>query len=110
SRLRRLAELASLLVADDAAEVLRLADDRRVGHARELVAHLDGDRVERAGDHPGGDRVDPCGAGYAHCVSTRMPSGSARASQQGGSTIVVSRWKTTAGPGTGVSWGRRERS
>ena len=57
-RLRRLAELAALGVAEDAAEVLRLADDRGVGHAGQLVAHLDRDRVERAGDDGRGDRVD----------------------------------------------------
>ena len=51
-RLRRLAQLPRLLVADHAAEVLRLADDRRVGHAGQLVAHLDRDRLERAARSP----------------------------------------------------------
>src|SRR6185295_831149 len=44
-------------------EILRLADDRGVAHAHELVAHLDGDVLERALDHRGGDRVDAVGLG-----------------------------------------------
>ena len=80
-RLGRLAELPALGVAEDAAEVLRLPDDRGVGHPGQLVAHLDRDRVERAGDHSCGDRVDACLDG-AHRAPTfvriRLPEASAR--------------------------------
>ena len=112
-RLRRLAQLAALVVAEHAAEVLRLADDRRVGHARQLVAHLDRDRVERAVDHGSGDRVDPRAHGGHDApafASSRFPERSARARQPGGTTVVVSRWKTTAGPSNASSSGSLPRS
>src|SRR3984885_15206241 len=53
------AELAPLRVRERRAEILRLADDARIAHAHELVAHLDGDAFKRALDHRAGDRVDP---------------------------------------------------
>ena len=40
------------------AEVLGLADDRRVRHAEEHARHLLGDGMERAAEHPQRDRVD----------------------------------------------------
>ena len=112
-RLRGLTELAPVRVAEDAAEVLRLADDRGVGHAGQLVAHLDRDRVERAGDHRGGDRVDArldCAHRAPPFVRIRFPEAWASACQPGGTTVVVSRWKTTAGPASVSSSGRRLRS
>ena len=54
----RLAELAALRVEDPRAEVLGLADDRRVGHPEEDAGHLLRDRVEGAAEDPHGDRVD----------------------------------------------------
>ena len=108
--LRRLRELPRLGVADHAAEVLGLADDRRVGHPRQLVAHLDRDRLQRARDHRGGDRVDPSGGRRAHLLRIRLPEASARAVQPGGTTVVASRWKTTAAPSIDSPTGRRERS
>ena len=45
-------------VEDAGAEVLGLADDRRVAHPEEHAGHLLGDRVERAAEHAQGDRVD----------------------------------------------------
>ena len=45
-------------VEDARAEVLGLADDRRVGHAEEDARHLLRDRVERAAEHAQRDRVD----------------------------------------------------
>ena len=53
-----LAQLAALGVEDAGAEVLGLADDRRVAHPEEDARHLLGDRVERAAEHAQGDRVD----------------------------------------------------
>ena len=61
------------------------------------MAHLDRDRLEGARDHRGGDRVDASGRGSAHLPRIRLPEASARAVQPGGTTVVVSRWKTTAG-------------
>ena len=62
-RLRRFGEAAALGIDQRRAEILRLADDRGVAHAHQLVAHLDRDVLERALDHRGGDRVDPVGLG-----------------------------------------------
>ncbi len=54
----RLAELAPFGVEDAGAEVLGLADDRRVAHPEEDARHLLRDRVERAAEHAQRDRVD----------------------------------------------------
>src|SRR5436190_1086245 len=54
----RLAELAPLRVEDAGAEILGLADDRRVAHAEEDARHLLRDGVEGAAEHPQRDRVD----------------------------------------------------
>ena len=54
----RLAELAALRVEDPGAEVLGLADDRRVGHPEQDARHLLRDRVERAAEDAHRDRVD----------------------------------------------------
>ena len=62
------------------------------------MAHLDRDRLERARDHRGGDRVDCVSCGALIALRMRLPEASARALQPGGTTVVVSRWKTTAGP------------
>jgi hypothetical protein len=40
-------------------EILGFADDARIAHAHELVAHLDRDVLQRALDHGAGDRIDP---------------------------------------------------
>jgi hypothetical protein len=53
-----LAQLASLGVEDPGAEVLRLADDRRVGHPEQDARHLLRDRVERPAEDAHRDRVD----------------------------------------------------
>ena len=52
----RLGQLVALRVEDAGAEVLGLADDRRVRHAVEDAGHLLGDRRERAADHAHQDR------------------------------------------------------
>src|SRR5262245_18666452 len=54
----RLAKLPTLRVEDPRAEVLRLADDRRVAHPEEHAGHLFRDRVEGTAEHPQRDRVD----------------------------------------------------
>ena len=52
----RLGQLVALRVEDAGAEVLGLADDRRVGHAVEDAGHLLGDGGEGAADHAHEDR------------------------------------------------------
>ena len=91
-RLARLAELARLVIHDRAAEVLRLADDGRVGHASQLVAHLDGDRVERTAYDCRGDCVD-AGSRRAHRAwdRTSTPASPVVPAQAGGTSTVVSR-------------------
>ncbi len=53
-----LAQLAALRVEDAGAEVLGLADDRRVAHAEEDARHLLRDGVEGAAEHAERDRID----------------------------------------------------
>ena len=55
----RLAQLPPLRVEQRATEVLRLADDARIGHPGQLVPHLDRDALQGTSDHPRGDRIDP---------------------------------------------------
>ena len=59
-----LAKLASVRVSQRGAEILGLADNARVGHAHEFVAHLDRNIFERAVDNRGRHRIDAgCGLG-----------------------------------------------
>ena len=62
-RVLRFAELAAVAVDDRRPEILGRADDRRIGHAHELPAHLDRDVLQRALDHAGGDGVDGADVG-----------------------------------------------
>src|SRR3954447_10657214 len=110
--LRGLAQLAALVVAQRAAEVLGLADDRGVGHARQAEAHLVGDRAQLAADHRRDDGVDGgAGLGGGHAASwavrTSGPVSVAVAVHPGGTTTVVSRWWRIAGPLTGSPIGSR---
>src|SRR5262249_11396378 len=122
-----LAELTPLGVEDAGAEVLRLADDRRVAHPEQDAGHLLGDRVEGPAEHAERDRVDLAAlpvrrAGLlpdlvrcdAHTVTsslflaisavcaeiamTMFPNRSTRAEIPGGTTVVESYWLTIAGP------------
>ena len=54
----RFAERVEVAVEEPGAEILRLPDDRRIGHAVEHMAHLLRDRVQGTADHLQGDRVD----------------------------------------------------
>ena len=67
----RFAERIVVPVEQTRAEVLALADDRGIGHAVEHVAHLLGDRVQRAADDLQCDRVDFCG-GVGHDCPLQM--------------------------------------
>ena len=53
-----LAQLPSLGVGQRRAEILGFADDARIAHAHELVAHLDRDVLQRPLDDGAGDRID----------------------------------------------------
>ena len=54
----RFAKRVEAAIEEAGAEILRFPDDRRIGHAVEDVAHLLGDRVQRATDHLQRDRID----------------------------------------------------
>ena len=74
----RLGQLAPLRVEQRGAEVLGLADDRGVAHARQPPAHLQGDRLQRAAQHLGVDGADRRGAHRAPPTGTiRLPASSA---------------------------------
>jgi hypothetical protein len=105
-----LAELASLRVGQRGAEILRLVDDVGIGHSRELVAHLDGDVFKRAVDDGRSHRIN---AGRRlgfrrdrgmnrHCrapsVMMILPVESTRAVAPGGTSVVLSVCRMTAGP------------
>ena len=76
-RERRFAQLSSLRVQQRAAEIFRLTNDARVGHAGQLVPHLDGNALERPGNHAGCHGVDarprPC---RRHTSGGHWPSSS----------------------------------
>ena len=76
--LRAFAELPALGVGERGAEILGLADDAGVAHPHQLVAHLDGDVLERAVDDRGGDRIDARLRG-APCRLELLVHGSLRA-------------------------------
>ena len=57
--LGRFREPLSVDAHDAGSKILRFADDRRVRHAHELVAHLGRDVLERALDDADGNRVHP---------------------------------------------------
>src|SRR6185437_4983102 len=117
------AQLPTLGVGERRAEILGFADDARIAHAHELVAHLDGDVFQRALDDGAGDRIDPrrrllpaVGAvNFVHRASLatlrmRLPAASLVAVQPGGMTVVESFCSTMAGPAkvspTGSRWRR----
>src|SRR4029078_6155436 len=52
------AQLPTLGVGERRAEILGFADDARIAHAHELVAHLDRDVFQGALDDGAGDRID----------------------------------------------------
>ena len=54
----RFAKRIEVAVEEPGAEILRLPNDRRVGHAVEHMPHLLRDRVQCTADHLQGDRVD----------------------------------------------------
>ncbi len=73
----RLGELAPLRVEQRRAEVLGLADDRRVAHARQPPAHLQGDGLQRAAQHLGVDRADRRRSRAPPTGTSRLPASSA---------------------------------
>src|SRR4029077_20482435 len=117
-----LAQLPSLTVSQRRAEILGVADDARIAHAHELVAHLDRDVLQRPLDDGAGDRIDArrrllpaVGAvNVVHRASPatlrmRLPAASLVAVQPGGMTVVESFCSTMAGPAKVSPTGRRWR-
>src|SRR5271169_294685 len=116
------AQLPSLGIRQRRAEILGFADDARIAHAHELVAHLDRDVLQRSLDDGAGDRIDArrrllpaVGAVYVvHRASPatlrmRLPAASLVAVQPGGMTVVESFCSTMAGPAKVSPTGRRWR-
>ncbi len=58
--LRAFAKLTAGGIADRCAEILGFSNDAGVGHAHELVAHFDGNVLERTLNDAGRHRVDSC--------------------------------------------------
>ena len=99
----RLGELVALGVEDPRAEILRLADDRRVAHPVQDAGHLLRDRREGAADHAHQDRrrelAPPAPSRCARRQSiTMFPKRSISAARPGGTTVVESYCSTIAGP------------
>ena len=117
-RLLRLGQLVVVGVDQRGAEILRFPDDRGIGHAHELVAHLDGDVLQRALQDAGGHRVDPRGRPGRFRLDVhvapptlmiRLPLASAVTVQSGGTTVVESVCRTIAGPANVSPTGSRSR-
>src|SRR5205085_1546913 len=107
-RKRAFADLTALHVQQRDAEVLGLADDRRVRHPRQLVADLEHDAVQRACNDARGDGIDRLlgslagselddvydrRSGYRHSSSPytrirRSPVSSTSRLAPGGTTVV----------------------
>jgi hypothetical protein len=117
-----LAQLPPLGVGQRRAEILGFADDARIAHAHELVAHLDRDVLQRPLNDCAGDRIDArrrllpaVGAvNIVHRASPatlrmRLPAASLVAVQPGGMTVVESFCSTMAGPEKVSPTGRRWR-
>ena len=116
------AQLPPFGVGQGGAEILRLADDARIAHAHKLVAHFDGDVLQRALDDGAGDRIDSrrrlrAAVGQARLVHRpplqtfrmRLPAASLMALQPGGMTVVESFCSTMAGPANDFPTGKRWR-
>ena len=124
-RLRGLAQLAALVIADRAAEVLGLADDRGVSHAGQAVAHLDGDRSQAPpitaaviGSMPVLDGAEPDAvmSGLVKPFLLGLPTGSSGRCRSRSPAIPVARrsscraGRSPPGPGKSCSGGSASRS
>jgi hypothetical protein len=61
--LRTFTKLPTRGIADRSPKILGFSNDAGVGHAHQLVAHLDGDVLKGALNDAGCHRVDTCGIG-----------------------------------------------
>ena len=101
-RLRRLGEAPTLGIDQRRAEILRFADNRRIRHPHQLVAHLDRDVFERALDDARGDAVDGLRPyRYPSNRKIKLPLASALAVASGGTTVVELVCRMIAGPAIG---------
>ena len=95
------AERVEVAIEEPGAEILRLPDDRRIGHAVEHMTHLLRDRMQGTADHLQGDGVDFDGLGghdWTTSLTCRLPDCATVASWPGGTIVVESVWMTMAGP------------
>ena len=102
----------ALAVEESAREVARLAEDRRVGGAHHVRAHLLGDLHELVADHAHRHAVDALRRAVPATrapESRRMPSASTRSAWPGRTSVVESGSSTTAGPWSAAPAGRSSR-
>src|SRR5580692_6486166 len=112
-----LAKLASLSVRQRGAKILGLPDDAGIGHTHQLVTHLDRNVFKRAENDRSRHRIDASRTlrlgGHrrmnSHCsppsLMTIFPVQSTRAVAPGGTSVVLSVCRMTAGPGKVSSTG-----
>ena len=103
---RRRGDKPSVAVHDDATEVTRFPDDRRIAGAVKMIVHLIGEAGDLVAQDLDRDRVDA--HGLASRIRLRAPS--TRAVQPGGITVVASNCSTMAGPGIDAPTANRSRS
>ena len=115
-----LGQLAVLHIDERSAEILRFADDAGIGHAHELVAHLDRNVLQRTLNDARGDRIDFLIAGIGafdrarihaapRAFMIKFPLPSATIVHPGGTTVVLSVCKIIAGPSTRLPTGSSSR-
>ena len=100
-------ELAVLPGIDAVGAVEALRDDRAEGRADEGEVHLVADLLQAALHHAESDGIE-----RAHWPTSRirLPMASREARLPGSTTLVVSIWRTIAGPSKRAPAGRRSRS
>ena len=113
---RRLRDHLRLTVEDDAREVERLVEHRRVARPHHRDPHLLAGRDEVVADdleqeRIGADRGVDVGGGHAAPSDRmrRLAYSSTRATAPGGSSVVASTWPTIAGPASSTPAGRFSR-
>ena len=115
-----LGQLAVLHIDERSAEILRFADDAGIGHAHELVAHLDRNVLQRALNDTRSDRIDFLIGGIGafdrarshaapRAFMIKFPLPSATIVHPGGTTVVLSVCKIIAGPSTRLPTGSSSR-
>ena len=115
-----LGQLPVLHIDERCAEILKFADDAGIGHAHELVAHLDRNVLQRPLDDARGDRIDLLIGGFGafdrarihpapRAFMIKFPLPSATIVLPGGTTVVLSVCRIIAGPSTRLPTGSSSR-